>query len=96
MGIKSSEIDANRVIIECADRTIEIGEPQVTRIEAQGSVSFQISGNVSESSIVAKVEITDDDIKTVMDSTGKDRDSAVSALEASDGDIAAAIISLKG
>ena len=96
MGIKSSEIDANRVIIECTDRTIEIKEPQVTRIEAQGSVSFQISGDVSESSIEVKVEITDDDIKTVMDSTGKDRNSVVSALEASGGDIAAAIISLKG
>ncbi len=96
MGIKSSEIDAKMVIIECDDKRIEIREPQVTRIEAQGSVSFQISGDVSESMIETKVEITEDDIKTVMDSTGKDKNSAMAALEESNGDIAAAIISLKG
>lgn len=97
MGIKSSEIVADSVVINCADKRILIENPQVTRIEAQGTVSFQISGNISESEQEPqKVEITDDDIDTVMRQSGiSDRSAAEKALEDSNGDIAEAIINLK-
>jgi nascent polypeptide-associated complex subunit alpha len=95
MGMKTSEIDAARVIIEGRDKNIIIENPSVTMIEVQGNTSFQISGSVSETEKSVKVEITDDDIKTVMDQTGKDKDSVMKALEETNGDIAEAIIKLK-
>lgn len=97
MGITSSEIDANRVVIECPDRKIVIDSPQVMQIDAQGSTSFQISGSVSEEQNEApKIEITEDDIDTVSKQSGADHDTAKAALEESNGDIAEAIINLKG
>lgn len=95
MGIKTSEIDAQKVTIHCADRDIVVSSPQVTRIEAQGSVSFQVAGNVEEKLALAVTEITDEDIKFVMDKTGvTDQDRVRTALRASNGDIAAAILAL--
>ncbi len=95
MGIKSSDIDAQRVVIEGKDRDIIIENPQVTRIVAQGSTSFQVQGEVKEVDKV-KVEIGDDDIKMVMEKSGiSDADKARVALEESNGDIAAALINLK-
>lgn len=95
MGMKTSEIDADRVIIEGKGKNIVIENPSVTMIEVQGNTSFQISGNVSESEKTVKIEITDDDIKTVMDQTGKDKDTVKKTLEETNGDIAEAIIKLK-
>jgi nascent polypeptide-associated complex subunit alpha len=97
MGIKTSEIDAQSVTIHCADKDIVISSPQVTRIEAQGSVSFQIAGNIEERIAIAAVEITEDDINMVMERTGvSDRERVLKALQAANGDIAQAIIVLKG
>lgn len=97
MGIKTSEIDAQTVTIHCADKDIVISSPQVTRIEAQGNVSFQVAGNVEERIAIAAAEITEDDINMVMERTGvSDRDRALKALQAANGDIAQAIIVLKG
>lgn len=97
MGIKSSEIKAGRVIIECADRNIIIDNPQVTAIDAQGNRSFQVSGNVSEEEReAAKVEISDEDVKMVMQGAGIDNEAdARRALESTNGDIAEAIIKIR-
>ncbi|MDE1850710.1 MAG: nascent polypeptide-associated complex protein [Candidatus Micrarchaeota archaeon] len=96
MGIKSSEIPASRVVIEGAEKDIIIENPQVVSIEAQGTLSFQISGDVREQEKNESFEISEDDIKTVQDQTGiTDIDLIKAALEESKGDIAAAIMSLK-
>lgn len=96
MGIKTEEINALRVTIECSDKNIVIESPQVTAISAQGSVSYQIAGEVREEHKAVSIEITEDDIKTVMEQTGvKDRASVEEALKNSNGDIAEAIIALK-
>jgi nascent polypeptide-associated complex subunit alpha len=95
MGIKSSEVDAIRVVIEGSDKNIIIENPQITRIEAQGAVSFQISGDVSESEKVSAVNVTDDDIKLVEEKTGiKDRALIKEKLLEHNGDIAQTILSL--
>ncbi len=101
MGIKSTDVEAMRVVIECPDRRIVISEPQVTRIEAQGAVTFSVAGNISEeapeSAKEEKTEITEDDVKLVMEQSGvHDAERAKSALEESNGDIASAIMRLKG
>ncbi len=95
MGIKSSEVDAVRVVIEGSEKNIVIENPQVTRIEAQGTVSFQISGDVSESEKVPKVNITDDDINLVAEKTGvTDLALIKEKLLEHDGDIAQTILAL--
>lgn len=97
MGIKSSEIPAKRVVIESDDKDIVIENPQVIAIEAQGAVSFQISGSVREMEKDQSVEITDDDLNTVMEQAGiTDKQAALKALEETNGDIAEAILKLKG
>ena len=98
MGIKSSEIRAGRVVIEGDDMDIVIENPQVTRIDAKGNVSFQVSGDVKEvEKNAVKVEIGDDDVKLVMQQAGiSDQNLARSALEETGGDIAEAILKLKG
>ena len=96
MGIKSSEVNADSVTIACSDRDILISNPQVTRIEAQGMVSFQISGDIEEKEKSVNVEITDEDIRMVMEKAGiDDRDKAERALKDTNGDIAEAIMRIK-
>ena len=82
MGIKSEEIDASRVVIETPEKDIIIEDPQVTRIEMQGTTSFQISGNVTEVEKSAEVKVTDSDIDFVSERTGiNDREKIRRALE---------------
>jgi nascent polypeptide-associated complex subunit alpha len=95
MGIKSSEIDASRVIIETAGTSIVIENPQVTKIEAQGTVSFQVSGDISEQEKLQQVTVTDEDVDIVAEKTGiTDRDLIKSKLIEDNGDIAKAILDL--
>ena len=100
MGIKSTELQATSVTIECPDRQIVIENPQVTQIEAQGALSFQIAGDVSEKpkeELDSKPEVTDEDIELVSSKTGiSDRDRVREALEHNNGDIAATILELTG
>ena len=88
MGIKQEEIEANRVIIEKIDGKIIIENPNVQKIIMQGQESWQITGTAREES-----GITEDDIKMVMEKTGKGRKEVQKALEET-GDIAEAIINL--
>lgn len=95
MGMKQSEVEALRVIIEGRDADIVIESPQVTVIEMQGTRTFQIVGE-ERTVEKGKVEISDDDIQLVKEQTGIDDEERIrKALEETKGDIAAAIIKLK-
>ncbi len=96
MGIKSSEIEATRVVIESPGASIVIENPQVTRIEAQGAVSFQISGDIrEEAAAIESVSVSDDDIKMVSEKTGiTDKELIVEKLTENRGDIAQTILDL--
>ncbi|MCL5092985.1 MAG: nascent polypeptide-associated complex protein [Candidatus Marsarchaeota archaeon] len=97
MGIKSSEIEASEVIIKCPDKDIIVSEPQILQIDAQGSISFQISGSISENQKEVKIDVSEDDIKMVMEKSGiRDYAKAKEALESANGDIAEAIMKLSG
>lgn len=91
MGINNEEVPARRVIIEQEGGQIIIDNPSVTKITMQGQTSFQIAGNVSEKSVLSA-----EDVKMVAESAGVDDAKARAALEASGGDIAEAIMKLKG
>lgn len=93
MGIKQEEIDASKVIIERKDRgKIVIENPSVQKMIMQGQESWQITGEAREES--AKEEIREEDVKLVMEKTGKSEKEARAALEEVNGDIAEAIVRL--
>ena len=89
MGINQQEVEAQRVIIEKSDGKIIINNPSVQKITMQGNESFQITGEISEES----EEFSEEDIKLVMEKTGKSEDEVKEALEETK-DIAEAIIKL--
>ena len=92
MGIKTEEIDAVKVVIELKEGgKLVVFEPQVVQIDMKGQKSFQISGKVQEEN-----EAGEDDIKMVMEAAGCSREEAQNALRETNGDIAEAIIRLKG
>jgi nascent polypeptide-associated complex subunit alpha len=99
MGIAQEEIDAKRVIIECANKNIIISDPSVTKIKMQGQISFQITGDVSEEEASSSSEDDEDskfveDIKTIIEKTGCSEEQAKKALNDTDNDLAEAILSL--
>ncbi len=95
MGMKSSEISAIRVVIECNDKDIVIENPEVMRIEMKGMTTFQISGIESEREKKIEFNINEEDIKIIMEKTGiNERDKIIDELKKSNGDVALTIINL--
>lgn len=94
MGIKQEEIAAREVIIKTDEGDIVITEPSVSKVNMMGQETFQISGNITERE--KEAEITEDDVKTVMEQADVDEEKAREALKNSKGDIAQAIMDLKG
>ncbi len=91
MGISSEEISASRVVIEKPEGKIIIENPNVTKIKMQGQETFQILGDVHEES--AELEISENDLKTIMEKTGCSEKKARESLEKT-GDLAEAILEL--
>ena len=95
MGIQSQNIEADEVVIRCADKEIVITNPSIQKVNMMGQDSFQIAGEVSERSVDEDVvKFTDDDIQMVMDQTNCSKDEALDALKETEGDIAEAILIL--
>ena len=98
MGIKTTDINALRVVIECSDKNIVISNPAVTRIEARGMESFQIVGNIVEEPKVTlpSESISADDVALVSEQSGvSDTEKVRKAILSSNGDLAGAILLLK-
>ena len=93
MGIAQEDISANRVIIETDEKNIIINDPSVIKIKMQGQINFQISGEVTEEEL--KEENTaEEDIQTIIEKTGCDKEKAKEALDKAGGDLTEAILSL--
>ena len=90
MGINSTEIQAKRVIIEKEGENIIIENPNITKIDAQGDVSYQISGEEKQ-----ETAISEEDINLVMGQANVDKETAENALKEKNGDIAEAILFLQ-
>jgi nascent polypeptide-associated complex subunit alpha len=101
MGIRSEEIDAERVIIEKTDgKRIIVDDPSVTLVDAKGQRSFQVSGSVREEEGVvgggeAPKEKEESDADVVALQAKVSKAEAEQALMESGGDIAEAIMSLE-
>ncbi|MFA5953062.1 MAG: nascent polypeptide-associated complex protein [Candidatus Pacearchaeota archaeon] len=96
MGMSQEEIDASRVIIEKNDNSrIIIENPSVTKISMQGQESFQITGDkIFEDSEEIEKELSEKDIKTIMEKTGVSEKKARQTLEKNNGDLAETILEL--
>jgi nascent polypeptide-associated complex subunit alpha len=95
MGIKQEEIDATEVVIKTSDKEIMIQNPQVSKVNMMGQETFQVIGKAEERAISSEPEISQDDIKTVMQQTGASEEKAREAIMKNNGDLAKAIMELK-
>ncbi len=93
MGIKQTAVPAEEVIIRAGEKQIRILDPQVILVEAQGQKTWQVSGKAVEETVKEQT-FSEEDVKMVMEKTGKSMEEAEKALEESGGDIADAILKL--
>jgi nascent polypeptide-associated complex subunit alpha len=100
MGMKMDEVpDVSEVIIRTSTKDIVIQEPSVTAINMQGQTMYQIAGGqVSETRAQpgAQAGPSDADVELVAQQTGKSVEESRKALIEAGGDLAKAILSLKG
>ena len=97
MGISNQVLpNVTEVIIRTADKEIVISPVTVNVVTLKGQKSYQVDGESFERPLgesgPAPAKYTNEDIELVMSQAGCDREKAVAALEACDGDIAEAII----
>jgi nascent polypeptide-associated complex subunit alpha len=91
MGIKQEEVDASRVVIEKVDGgKILINAPNVVKIDMKGQESWQITGDAVEES----GGVSEDDVRLIMEKTGKSYEDSKAILEKNGGDIAQTIVDL--
>ena len=95
LGIQQVDIPAIEVIIKTKDKNIVITNPSVAKVNMMGQENFQISGDVHEEEVSSVPDISEDDIKTVMEQAGASRLAAKKAIEDARGDLAEAILNLK-
>jgi nascent polypeptide-associated complex subunit alpha len=98
LGIKQEDLDASEVIIKLSDREIVISNPSVQKIKMQGQESYQILGDSKERALSSEeeevIEITEEDIETVMTQAKCTRQEAEDALGEAEGDLAMAVLLL--
>ena len=105
MGIDVTEIDAESVTITTTDgEQLVFDAPEITRMDAQGTQTYQIVGEptTQDASAVESADsdasdegIPDEDVKLVASQTGVSPGEAREALEAENGEPAAAISRLQ-
>jgi nascent polypeptide-associated complex subunit alpha len=95
-GINVKNIDnVEKVIIQTDTKEYVFEEAKVTVMEAQGQKTFQIVGNPTIKNRGSETEDTlKEDIKLIMEQTGKSEAEARQALKETNGDIAEAILKL--
>jgi len=90
-GIKNEELDAKEVTILLNDgKKLVFDKPQVTSISMRGTKTYTIAGETREVS-----GFPEEDIAMVAEGAGVSKEKAKESLEASNGDIAEAILKLK-
>jgi len=102
MGVKMDELaDVTQVIIRTPTKNIVIDTPSVTMVTVQGQAMYQIAGGEVSESQPQAVPTTSSappeaDVQLVAQQTGKSVDESRKALTDAGGDLARAILILKG
>lgn len=91
MGVSMDEIEGvEEVVIKTGTKEIVIEGADVNAIEAQGQKTYQVMGESTERS-----RVDEDDVELVAEQAEVDEETARDSLKKTDGDLAAAIESLK-
>ena len=93
MGMKQETIPASQVLIKSEGKDLVISNPQVLKVNMMGEEVFQITGTITERAI--ELEISEEDVKTVVDQAEVSSDQARAAIKSANGDLAEAIMGLK-
>jgi alpha-NAC-related protein len=88
LNITTKQVDAIEVVIKSKDGTIIIDKPEVMIMNMMGRDVYQITGK-------SRKGPKEDDVKMVMEHTGKDRATVEKKLEDLNNDLAKAIMDLK-
>jgi nascent polypeptide-associated complex subunit alpha len=103
MGIDIEDIDAEEVVIRTADEDLVFDDAEVQLMNAQGQQTYQVIGEPESRARSAEDAggeadgesgddgIPDEDVELVATRTGASQSDARAALEATDGDLAAAV-----
>jgi len=92
--LDTPEIEYIEFIYKDGRRT-RIHNPMVSKMKVGDQITYQIIGEEEEVEEELEVELSEEDIKIVMEQAGVDRELAIKALQLTNGDIAQAIIILK-
>ena len=95
MGMQQDDIEATEVIIKTADSEIVFQNPSVAKVKMMGQESWQITGEYEERGLDSSPEISEDDVKTVMERANVSEEDARKAIEENEGDLASAIMSFQ-
>lgn len=96
LGIQQEDVEASKVIIETPESRLVFDNPSVQKVDMMGQETYQVMGTPAEQAANQRdVNISDDDLNTIMDKTGCDEDTARQAIEDNDFDLAAAIMDVK-
>ena len=107
MGIDMEDIDAEEVIIRTPDEELYFDDADVQLMEAQGQKTYQVvgepetrergegAGEDAESDDGGAGSVDDQDVQIVAQRAGVSESEARDALEATDGDLAAAVAQLE-
>jgi len=96
LGIQQEEIPAKEVIIRLEDKEIIISNPSVSKVNMMGQKTYQVVGEEEVRELDSTPEISEEDVKTVIEQTGVGEEEAKDAIEECKGDLAKAILKLKG
>jgi nascent polypeptide-associated complex subunit alpha len=88
LNITTKSIDATEVVIKSKDGNIVIDSPEVMIMNMMGRDVYQITGK-------AKKGVKDEDVRMVMEHTGKDKVTVEKKLEELNNDLAKTIMELK-
>ena len=92
MGINIEDINATEVIIRTPSEELIFRNPSVTKVSGRGMEVFQVIGSYE---VVKKVEISEEDVKLIMEQANVDEETARKALIEANGDLAEALMKLQ-
>lgn len=97
MGLDMQEIDnVQEVIIKTDKKEIILAKPQVTEMKSKDGSIFTINADSYEERELEVPIFSDEDIDLICQQTGVSKERAQEALAESDGELARAILLLKG
>lgn len=100
MGVSVEPLsEVVEVVFKTPSRNLLIKNPQVSVVRMAGQTMYQVTGDLIEEAVTSQTEqltIPEEDVQLVAAQAGVSIESARKALEATKGDLARAILMLKG